>query len=264
MASTSESQSNPELLKKSSSRSETGHAKNVANFDDLISFVTGYGTAYNPSKTGIKLTALQTLSTSAKNAINAVNTALPAYSNAVAAREAAFEPLSKLITRVNNALKATDTTEQVDESAKTLVRKIQGSRATAKKTEEEIATAAAEGKETKEISSSQMSYDSRLDNFDKLIKLLTSVTLYAPNEADLKVTALTTLYNDLKAKNTAVVTATTPLSNARISRNDILYKANTGLVDIALDTKTYIKSLYGATSPQYKQVSRLEFKAVKI
>jgi hypothetical protein len=108
-----------------------------------------------------------------------------------------------------------------------------------------------------------MSYDSRLDNFDKLIKLLTSVTLYAPNEADLKVTALTTLYNDLKAKNTAVVAATTPLSNARISRNDILYKANTGLVDIALDTKTYIKSLYGATSPQYKQVSKLEFKAVK-
>ena len=245
------------------STTETGHAKNVANFDDLISFATGYGTAFNPSKPSIKLTALQTLSTSAKNAINAVNAALPAYSNAVAARETAFEPLNKLITRVNNALKATDTTEQVDESAKTLVRKIQGTRATPKKTEEEKAAAKAEGKETKEISSSQMSYDSRLDNFDKLIKLLTSVTLYAPNEADLKVTALTTLYNDLKAKNTAVVNATTPLSNARISRNDILYKANTGLVDIALDTKTYIKSLYGATSPQYKQVSKLEFKAVK-
>ena len=246
------------------STTETGHAKNVANFDDLVSFVTGYGTVYNPSKAGIKLTALQTLWTSAKNAVNAVNAALPAYSNAVAAREAGFEPLNKIITRVNNALKATDTTEQVDESAKTLVRKIQGTRATAKKTDEEIAAAKAEGKETKEISSSQMSYDSRLDNFDKLIKLLTSVTLYAPNEADLKVTALTTLYNDLKAKNTAVVTATTPLSNARISRNDILYKANTGLVDIALDTKTYIKSLYGATSPQYKQVSKLEFRAVKV
>jgi hypothetical protein len=246
------------------STSETGHAKNVANFDDLISFVAGYGTTYNPSKATIKLTALQTLSTSAKSAINAVNTTLPAYNNAVAAREAAFEPLSKLITRVMNALKATDTTEQVDESAKTLARKIQGTRATAKKTEKEIAAATAEGKETKEISSSQMSYDSRLDNFDKLIKLLTSVTLYAPNEVDLKVTALTNLYNDLKAKNSAVVNATTPLSNARIARNDILYKTNTGLVDIAFDTKTYIKSLYGATSPQYKQVSKLEFKAVKV
>lgn len=79
-------------------------------------------------------TTLQILSTSAKTAINAVNSTLTAYSNAVVAREVAFEPLSKLITQVNNVLKATDTTIQVDESAKTLVRKIQGSRATAKKT----------------------------------------------------------------------------------------------------------------------------------
>jgi hypothetical protein len=241
------------------STSETGHAKNVANLDELTSFVTGYGTVYNPSKLSIKLTALQTLSTSAKSAINAVNAAEPAYKNAVAAREAAFAPLSKLITRVMNALKATDTTEEVDASAKTLVRKIQGVRASAKKTEEEKKVLAASGKEVVEISSSQMSYDSRLDNFDKLIKLLTSVALYAPNEADLKATALTTLYTDLKAKNTAVVTATTPLSNARITRNDVLYKDVTGLYDIAIDVKTYVKSVFGATSPQYKQVSGLKF-----
>ena len=246
------------------STSETGHAKNVTNFDELTSYATGYGTAYNPSKVSIKLPALQTLSTSAKGAISAVNAAEPAYKNAVAARESAFAPLSKLITRVMNALKATDTTVEVDASAKTLVRKIQGVRATAKKTEEEKKALAADGKEVVEISTSQMSYDSRLDNFDKLIKLLTSVALYAPNEADLKVAALTTLYNDLKAKNAAVVTATTPLSNARIARNDILYKLNTGLVDTALDVKTYIKSLYGATSPQYKQVSKLEFRAIKV
>ena len=80
-----------------------------------------------------------------------------------------------------------------------------------------------------------------------------------PNEAELKVATLTTLYNDLKTKNTAVITATAPLSNARISRNDVLYKANTGIYDIAIDTKTYIKSLFGATSPQYSQVKGLKF-----
>ena len=32
------------------STSETGHAKNVANFEDLISFCNGYGATYNPSK----------------------------------------------------------------------------------------------------------------------------------------------------------------------------------------------------------------------
>jgi hypothetical protein len=104
-----------------------------------------------------------------------------------------------------------------------------------------------------------MSYDSRLENLDKLIALLTSVELYNPNEEELKVTSLTALYNDLKAKNTDVVTATIQLSNARISRNDVLYKPLTGLVDIAFDTKIYIKSVFGASSPQFKQVSKLNF-----
>ena len=112
-------------------------------------------------------------------------------------------------------------------------------------------------------STSETGHAKNVANFDKLIKLLSSVTLYTPNEAELKITALTALYNDLIAKNSAVVTAATPLSNARIFRNEILYKANTGLVDTAMDMKTYIKSLFGATSPQFRQVSKLEFNSVK-
>lgn len=156
-------------------------------------------------------------------------------------------------------MKASDTTTQVDESAMTLVRKLQGRRATPKMTEEEKKVAAEAGNEVTEISSSQMSFDSRLDNLDKLIKLLTSVTAYAPNEADLKVTALTTLYTDLRTKNTAVITAEAPLVNARIARNDVLYKAGTGVVDTSVDVKTYVKSIFGATSPQYKTISGLTF-----
>jgi hypothetical protein len=108
-----------------------------------------------------------------------------------------------------------------------------------------------------------MSYDSRLDNFDKLIKLLTSEPEYAPNEADLKIDSLTTLYNDLSSKNTAVINATVPLNNARISRDQVLYTPLTGIVDISVDVKTYVKSIFGATSPQYKLISKLELKSVK-
>ena len=75
--------------------------------------------------------------------------------------------------------------------------------------------------------------------------------------------ALTTYYNDLKAKNAAVIAASAPLSNARITRNDIMYKDTTGLCDIAIDVKSYIKSLYGASSPQYKQISSLKFTKVR-
>jgi len=85
------------------------------------------------------------------------------------------------------------------------------------------------------------------------------VTTYAPNEADLKVTALTTLLNDFKTKNSAVLTALVSISNSRISRNDILYKETTGVIDIATAVKAYVKSIFGATSSQYKQISGIRF-----
>ena len=38
-----------------------------------------------------------------------------------------------------------------------------------------------------------------------------------------------------------------------------LKKNGQGMVDTALDVKTYVKSVFGASSPQYKQVSALKF-----
>jgi hypothetical protein len=242
---------------------ETGHVKNVANFEELISFTTGYGTAYNPTKTSIKSANLNLVLTNSRAAITSVNAALPSYKNAISAREAAFEPVGRFVTRVYNALLATDTSLQVHDNAKTLVRKIEGRRASKKLSVEEVAALTAQGQGITQVSASQMSYDNRLDNIDKLIKMLISVSLYAPNENDLKTAALTIWYNDLKTKNSAVLNAIAPLSNARLSRNDILYKESTGLVSVALDVKLYVKSLFGARSPQYKQVSGLKFTKVK-
>ena len=240
--------------------SETGHAKNVTNLESLITSIIALETSYNPSRDSIKLPALQALLTASTESLNAVNIAQAAYSNAVAARKVAFEPFSKLITRVMNSLKASGASTQVVQSARTIVRKLQGRRASAKITEEEKKALEAEGKEVNQISASQMSFDNRIENFDRLIMLLSSIPLYNPNEEELKVETLKALHNQLKEKNSEVILPIVQLSNSRIARNKILYKENTGIVDIAVDSKTYIKSVFGATSPQYKQVSRLYFK----
>ena len=241
------------------STSETGHATNVANFETLISYITAFGTDYNPSKDRLTIPELQKILSDAKGSLNAVNVAFSAHSNAAAARESAFEPLSKLVTRANNALKATDTTTQVDDSAKTLVRKIQGTRASAKLTEEEKKALEAEGKSTTQISTSQMGFTDRIENFGKFITLLSSIPDYTPNEEDLKTESLTASLDNLIIKNSAVLPTEVQLSNARIARNEIQDRPLTGLVDIAFDAKVYIKSVFGATSPQYKQVSKLAF-----
>jgi len=245
------------------SKNESGIPVNVANFDQLLAYVMGYGVDFNPTKETIKTNSLLQVAMYAKDALAAVNLALPPYTNAVAARESAFEPLGKLVTRLINALQATDATKQVVDSAKTLGRKIHGKRATPKKTEEQKKALLAEGKEVNEISSSQTGLDDQLEFFDKLIKLLASIDLYNPNEADLKVASLLVLYNDLQSKNSVVKSVEVPLSNARIARNKILFKDKTGLCDVASDVKAYVKSLYGATSPQYKQISKLKFKKLK-
>lgn len=239
--------------------SDQGHIRNAVNYDKLILTCTSFGTGYNPSKAALKITVMQAQATAAKNSITTVNALTPAYKNAVTARITAFKPFDKLITRVNNALKASDTTKEVIQSAQAIVRKLQGRRATPKKTEEEKNTAAETGKEIVEISASQRGYDNRLDNFDKLIQLLSSVPQYVPNEAELKIAALTALYTDLKARNNAVINAEIHINNARIARNDIMYKDDTGLVDVATGVKTYLKSIFGATSPQFKQVTGLKF-----
>ncbi|MFD0940032.1 hypothetical protein [Pedobacter boryungensis] len=247
-----------------SSTNETGHAKNEANFQTLISFVKAYGATYNPSKIAIHLGNLQAKAKQAKDTINNINQLLPAHSNAVAIREIAFEPLSKLSTKIINSLKATDTPQQVIDNATTNHRKLQGKRATAILSEEEKKTLLSEGKVVNQISTAQLSYDNLLDNFYKQIQLLASIPQYTPNETELKVATLTAQYNDLKAKNDSVVNQNTGLSNARIARNEVLYNKETGLVATASDVKLYIKSVFGPTSSQYKQISGLTFTHVRV
>lgn len=246
------------------SNSETGHAKNVANFENLITSITAFGPAYNPNKNSIKLPELQSVLDQSKVALNAVNIAHAAFSNAVAARETAFEPFSKLTTRINNALKASDTTVNVNDNVKTIVRKLQGRRASAKISDEEKQALEADGKVVNQISAAQMSFDSRIENFDKLIMLLASVPAYSPNEEDLKLDALKAYHNLLKTKNNDVLVATVQLSNARIKRNELLYKPLVGLVSMALDAKVYLKSVFGVSNPNYKQISKLSFKSIDL
>ena len=243
------------------STSETGHAKNVANFEDLISFCTGYGASYNPSKAAIQIAALNTLHTNAKNSLTGVISAKTAFSNATNARQAAFDPLKKLCTRIVNALDATDATDKLVKDAKSINNKIQGTRSGDKPTPPPAG--ATDAAEDKTISVSQQSFDSLIENFAKMIELVSSEPTYTPNETELQVSTLTTTLGSLKTTNTAVINTYTNYSNGRITRNTILYGATSGLVDIAGDVKKYVKSVFGATSPQFKQVSKLEFKKVK-
>lgn len=254
------------------STSETGHNKNVANFEDLISFCQGYGVTYNPSKNSLKIPQLTTLHTAAKNAIISVDSTSIAFNNATNARIIAFDGFHKFATRVLNALEATSATKEIIKDAVTINRKIQGTRAEKLK----VVFGGKEANkvvdpndppvvipEPKQISVSQQSYDSLIEHFSKMITLLTTEPSYTPNETDLKIVALTAKLTAFKTANTNVINAYTTVSNSRISRDKTLYDVVNGLCTVAKEVKAYVKSVFGATSPEYKEISGIAFKVIK-
>lgn len=236
------------------STSETGHAKNVANFQDLIEFVTGYGATYNPSKNSLKLPQLISLKASADGNLSDVISKNTNYNNKVNERITAFSGLKSLSTRLVNALQTTDATDETIGNAKTFNRKMQGKKASASQTPTDPNTPA-----PTTISTSQQSYDQLIQHLAGLTAVLEAEPSYSPNETDLQVATLQTKIAELTAKNTAVATAYTSISNSRIARNETLYTSTTSLVETALEVKKYIKSVFGATSPQYAQVKSIEF-----
>ena len=176
------------------------------------------------------------------------------YNNKVNERMVAFSNLKSLSTRLVNALQTTDATTQTINDAKTFNRKMQGKKASASQTPTDPNAPA-----PKTISTSQQSYDQLIQHLAGLKSVLEEESSYTPNETDLQVATIDAKIADLTAKNTAVSTAYTNISNSRISRNETLYTSDNGIFETASEVKKYIKSVFGASSPQYNQVSGIKF-----
>lgn len=239
--------------------SDSGHKSNVMNFEQLVSACHSFEDVYKPSRECLSLMALLAIKQSAFDSFTVLNAAIAENRNAIVARKMAFANFDNLITRVYNALRASGSSSEMDEMVHTIIRKLKGERVSPKKTEEEKKAAAASGKEIVEISSSQRSFDSRIENMDKLLKLLGTIPEYSPNEEDLTLASLIAYYDNLNNLNKAVIASEAPLTKARIARNKILYAENVGLVDIAFDVKLYVKSAFGSQSAEYKQISSIKF-----
>lgn len=235
-----------------SSTSEVGHAKNVANLQKITQQVTTYS-LYNPPIENIALANLQTLYTTATAKLAEVEDKRNANKNAIIIRQTAFENLKSTCTKIVNLLEILGLPQGTLDQARSMNRAIQGS---SRKT----TTPPEEGKEaSKTASTSRQSFTQQAENFGILLQLLATIPGYTPNEEDLKLNNLTTYHASLMSSTQAVDQTEAELNTKLIERDKILYAEGTGLYTIAQNIKKYVKSLYGATSPEYTNVSAIEF-----
>jgi hypothetical protein len=239
---------------------KTGHKENVTNLNVLSSHVSSFGIGYNPSNPLLAVSNLDQISKNGQMLNDAVDSAEINLHNARTARSNSFENLDSLTDRSVNALKVSGVSPQTIEQAKSLAREVHGRRASQILTEEEIAVAKTKGEAIKQVNVHNSSFNSILNSFSKYVSFVNTVSEYRPNEPDINPAGLDMKLNELKTKSTDVLNAETGYDTARFNRNTALYADNTGLVDTAMLVKTYIKSAFGSTSSQYKQISNLTFK----
>ena len=236
--------------------SEVGHAKNVANLQKLTEQVTVY-TLYNPPVENLTLVSLQALYTTASTKLTEVEDKRLANKNAIALRQTAFENLKPTCTKIINHLGILGLTEGTLEQAKFLNRVSQGG-------QKKPTTPPNENGETgNTVSTSRQSYTQQAENFGILLQLLATIPTYNRSEDELKLTNLTTYQASLVSATQAVDQTEAELNTKLIERDNLLYADGTGLYSIAQNVKKYVKSLYGATSPEYANVSNIQFTSRK-
>ena len=238
------------------SQSEVGHAKNVANLQKLTEQVTVY-TLYNPPIESLTVPNLQTLYTTSSTKLNEVEEKRNANKNAIALRQSAFENLKPTSTKIINHLDILGLLQGTLDQAKSLNRLIQGGQKKTIILPENPDNG--QPSTTNPISTSRQSYTQQAENFGILLQLLSTIPTYNPNEDDLKLVNLN-IYKDTLVSSTQAVDQTEAELNLKlIERDNILYADGTGIYSIAQNVKKYVKSIYGATSPEYANVSDIEF-----
>lgn len=234
--------------------SETGHAKNVSAFGLLINFIESLGSSHNPTRVELQLPALRALLDNAKASLSTIQTDFSGWKVNTNQRETVYEHAENVLLRSFNSFAVCGADELAVTDVKSFIRKMKGVRAKAKA---EPKTA---GEVVKTHSVSQTSYDQKAEHFAQVIPIYELHPEYKPNETELQTESLKNILADIRAKNAAVNASSVSLSNARRHRDEILYVEPNGLVYIAKAVKLYVKSVFGANSSQYKQISKLAFK----
>jgi hypothetical protein len=104
-----------------------------------------------------------------------------------------------------------------------------------------------------------MSYDNQVGNFESYIEILKNVPQYNPNEADLKVTALSAYAASLTTKINTVNTTSVTLNQARGQRDQLLYTGDASIVNTALLVKSYVQVALSSKSQLHRKIKGLRF-----
>ncbi|WP_316831342.1 hypothetical protein [Pedobacter aquatilis] len=235
------------------STSEVGFAKQLADYEDFLELLSKLGDLYMPPKRELHLINLRNHLTTAKEAMREVSTFLPPYSTAVDKQTLVFSLLNDKITRSLNFYKVCISNPKEIDTAKNLADKIRGVSKKSKSVKDADIP-------KKNVSQSQLSFDSRIENLKQYIDVLSASGEYATSGSGIDIEDLNSILTDMEATNGSVAAAKLPLEEARNKRYQIFYAPNSGLADLVINVKRYVRATLAKDNPFYNAITGFTFK----
>ncbi|GAB1445991.1 hypothetical protein MASR2M41_17360 [Flammeovirgaceae bacterium] len=237
------------------------HVKNAASYSRLVDICTGYGGKYNPGRPTLQLKAMRALLNEAQSSLQDVSLKQDAYHRILNKKSSAFDGLDILANRVIGTMEALQMPEATIVDARYFYRLLAGKRATLRPP---IPSEDSDEEKVKTRGFQQLSYVAKASNFFKMVQMVNALPAYISNEPDLQIPALMERAAPLQSLIEEVDKAKVALSIARLKRNRILYRTNTGMVDNAKLVRRYVKVAFGTRSGEAAQLKDVRFTKQKV
>ncbi len=239
---------------------DTGHAKNVANFETALLVLTELGAEYAPNQELISIRELQPELAAAKAALADIDTAQASKTVAVDAVQAQFKDLDKFSVNIKRSAEVELNDPAFTQDLQAIVNKFSPPGRNTGLPDDPL-TAEDESRTTQ--SQSQRSRDSQIAHLADISALLKTRTDYAPTDETYKVATIDARITSLTSANNAAKTAIAAIGNKLDARDAVLYNDETGIIPRIKLIKTYLALKFGKDSAAYRQINALEFRRVK-
>lgn len=237
---------------------ETGHNKNVANFETVIIILTNLGAAYAPPQALILLAALQQLHADAQAALTEVDAAQAAKTVAVDEAQAEFEDLQKYAVNIKRQAEVEVNDPAFTADLQTIINEFHPPGRKTGLPDDPLTPGIDESKTS--ASQSQQSRDNQIAYLADISALLKTNSVYKALGTPYATTAIDAKITSLTAKNNALTAAVAALGTKIDTRDTLLYTDQSGLTDRVILIKKYVLLTFGKDSAAYQQLSALEFR----
>jgi len=227
---------------------KTNFEKHVAAFDQVLGHCNALGSVYSPVKESLKLAAMTTQLSAARQSLASYAAAKLAYASAINERQRVFSTLGITASRICAAMEGTDASSQIVDDVRLLKHKLRG---TTRKRRSLKQVPNAEASNTSRGPLSQLDYDSKIRNFAAMIELVKLVPTYQPKQKELSVASLLAKLTQMMTMHRAVHKAKVAINNAAVARTEAIYGEH-GVTKTAVLVKKFLFSVLGSNAVYQK------------